>query len=326
MRIDPATSAVLRKQFVFIVGAPRSGTSWLHGMVSAHPDVASMRSELTLFSKYLAPADRFFGRESGHLQRGDREQGLPLLFTPEEFDQGLRVIVDRVYERVLARNPEASHILDKHPHYALHLPLIERLLPHARVLHIIRDGRDVAVSTMRTKRLIGHGQGDIEGASRVWHACITKAREHGRRMGPQRYLEVRYEELMADTTGGLKAVMAFCGLTVDDDRLRTIADEHAIERNMVSRGDPALQRRGDVPAWAGGLTLQERYLMDRYVGGLLADLGYGPQGWWKVKQDDGLRIALWRAKRWVKDLSCALYRAATRPLATPLSAVDGKDA
>jgi hypothetical protein len=260
-------------------------------MLSAHAMVASVEPELTLFSKYLAPGVDHFKRETYHRDRGDWQQGLPILYTQEEFDGALRAIVGDVYGRVLATKPDASHIIDKHPHYARTVDLIDHLLPDSKFVHIIRDGRDVAVSTMSTHRRLGHGQGDIYNASRIWNECIAQARASGSKLGPDRYLEVRYEDLMADPVGQLFPVFRFCGLPVTAEEVVRITEEYNIERKQLSKGEP--RTAGVAEAWRRKLDIKQRYLMDRYVGHLLIELGYALPGWWANDRAEALRMLFW---------------------------------
>lgn len=268
---------------VFVVGAPRSGTTWLHRMVAAHPRVASIEGELTIFSRYLAPAKKSFDREYGHMVRGEWSQGLPLLFSPAEFDAGLREIVESIYSRVLARFPDATHLLDKHPDYCHHLQLIERLVPDARFIHIIRDGREVAVSMISAKRRLGYGAGEVEAASREWRSSVQDARVFGETIG-SRYLEVRYEDLVKGTTSVLDRVYRHVGLEMSEEELARIAEEHHISRKQVSRGDMTLNDLRSEPdaIWRSRLGLKERYIMNRIAGPLLMELGYARSGWWAL--------------------------------------------
>lgn len=303
------------KQFVFIVGAPRSGTSWLHKMLAAHPQVAAIPQEMTLFSKYLAPADKHYREESMHLERGDWRQGLPLLFDAVEFEAGLHKVVDTVYGRILDTKPAATHLIDKHPHYAGHLALIDRLLPTCKVIHIIRDGRDMAVSTMRTKRLKGHGQADVEGAARVWSGRIRQARAYGAKLGPERFLELRYEELLADTEGGLAQVLGFINLDTDPKLVQRIAQEHDMDVRIVSGGDSTLNavRRTPDAIWRSKLMLHERYLMEHIAGDLLAELGYAQRDWWVLRWSDRPRLAWWLMRTRLRLMRKAIAGALSYP-------------
>ena len=284
---------VLSKQLVIIVGAPRSCTTWLHRMIGAHPAVAALPQELTLFSKYLAPAVRHFSEEAAHRDAGRWEQGLPMLFSEAEFEGGLRSVVEAVYARVLARNPSATHILDKHPHYAGHLPLIGRLLPGCKVLHIIRDGREAASSSMSTKRRIGFGEAAISGAARTWRDRVRKARQDGPALGEGRYLELRFEELKREPASGLESVMSFCGVPASHAEVERIAEEFSMARKPLSRTEKRVDE-GDGPPVA--MDLRQRYVMDRIAGDLLRELGYAREGWWAQGPADRARAYIWRLR------------------------------
>lgn len=305
----------LDRQFVFIVGAPRSGTTWLHQMLAEHPAVAALPEEMTLFSKYLAPAAHAYAEESERLRNGAWRQGLPLLVDEEEFRQALLLVVERVYARVVARKPGAEVVLDKHPHYAAHLPFISHLLPDCKVIHIIRDGRDVAVSTMRTKRLVGHGQGTIEGAAQVWVNRVRQAQRFGEEAGSHRYLEMRYEDLLADTRDGVARVLAFIGTSEAPGYLDHVVDAFHVEKRMVSRGDRDLNALRGVSGaiWERKLVLHERFLFDRLAGSLLSELGYAREGWWKLRWSDGLRLQLWLLRQRVALLRAGIASAIRYP-------------
>jgi hypothetical protein len=285
--------SVLEKPFVFVIGAPRSGTSWLHQMLAAHPQVAAMGSEeLTVFSRYLAPWASNFELETRNRDEGKWAQGLPCLFSAAEFEQQMRAFVDHVYTRLQARNPDATHLLDKHPNYSNHLPLIDRLLPQSRVLHIIRDGREVAVSMMSVRKRIGHSPGEVRGAAQEWHRCIRGAQAYASTLGPARYLEVRYEDLQQNTAVRLREIMAFCDLPASDELVERIAKEHNINVRQVSTGDASLNALRGQPGriWQEKMSARERWIFDRMAGNLLHELGYAQPGWWALSSADRLRL------------------------------------
>ncbi|MBK7248361.1 MAG: sulfotransferase [Flavobacteriales bacterium] len=286
------------KQFLFVVGAPRSGTTWLHHMLAEHPDVASMEPELTVFS-YLHLWEQRFQREKTRQEQGLWRQGAPLLYTEDEFYRGLRAIALDAYERLLKQGPAATHVLDKHPSYALHLPLINRLFPHCRVLHIIRDGREVAVSMMSAKKRIGFGFGEIRGASRNWATHVRAGMAGGDLLGPERYLEVRYEDLVARPGPVLQQVFRFAGLQLKDEDISRIARENALSKMQVSGGDTSLNALRKIPGaiWRTKLNLEERWTMDRMVGDLLQELGHARPGWWAFHPGHKARMALYPAMR-----------------------------
>src|SRR5215471_21624711 len=99
------------KQLIYIIGSPRSGTTWLQAMIGAHPSVCTT-VELTLFSKYTAPWIASWNEESANIKAGRWHQGIPFLWSEDEFYSFLTEFLDRVYAKVLAGKPEATHILD----------------------------------------------------------------------------------------------------------------------------------------------------------------------------------------------------------------------
>ncbi len=301
------TNALDQKQFVFVIGAPRSGTTWLHRMLADHPDVASLQDELTLFSSYLAPVEDRYNLEAEQLEKGNWSQGLPLLFSRDEFHQALRTLMVQVYGRVLDRNPQASHLMDKHPGYSLVIPLIDRFLPGSRFIHIIRDGREVALSMVRANQQAGFGANNLRSAAKEWVRHVEAAQEMGRVLGPTRYAEVRYESLMADPEPGLRDLFAFAGLVIAPDQVERIANEHKITTKQVSWGDASLNKLRNTPGaiWRAQMKLSDRQLFDVHAGTLLRTLGYAEPGWWADRSGDRLRLALLRAKQ---RMGLTLYR------------------
>lgn len=291
-------SPISDKQFIFVVGAPRSGTTWLHHMLAEHPDAIGLNEELTVFT-YLHHLDHRFQSEKFHLDQGHWRQGAPLIYTEEEFYLKLRTIALDAYERVLRRKPEATHVLDKHPAYALRLPLVNRLFPNCRVIHIIRDGREVAVSMMSAKRRIGFGEGEIRGATRDWVQHIRGARASANELGKERYMEVRYEDLMKQPERILKEIYQFAGLSFPDHEVARIARENNIKTKQVSGGDTSLNSLRATPGaiWKTKLSLEERWAMERMAGDLLQELGYSQSDWWAVKKSDKIRMALFPVLR-----------------------------
>lgn len=279
--------------FIFVIGAPRSGTSWLHQMLAAHPAIAGLgATELTVFSRYLAPWVYNFEVEKRENAAGKWSQGLPVLLSDAEFEAHMRSLVDAVYTRLHERTPGATHLIDKHPNYSNHLAIIDRLLPQSRFIHIIRDGREVAVSMMSARRRVGHSPGEVRSAAREWHRCVTNARAYASRLGQDRYLEVRYEDLMKNTAAELRRAFDHCGIAVDDRFLADLARDNEISVKQVSGGDKSLNalRSTAGAIWQQKLSTSERWIFDRIAGGLLRRLGYAEHGWWALGLADRARM------------------------------------
>jgi hypothetical protein len=108
---------------------------------------------------------------------------------------------------------------DKTPMYMSRLGLLERLFPGARYVHVVRDGRDAARSFLEMPAGLvteswAHPH-DVAGFACQWRTEVRAARALGRRVGPGRYHELRYEELAADPEATLRAVSGFARLDFD---------------------------------------------------------------------------------------------------------------
>ncbi len=316
-RPDGSNVSTLDKQFLFVIGAPRSGTSWLHQMLAEHPAVAAMaEEELTIFSRYVQIWAHNYEEEAKNIAAGRWRQGLPCVWEAQEFEAWMTRFVEDVYSRVHARRPGATHILDKHPNYSNHLPMIDRFLPGSRFIHIIRDGREVAVSMMSVRRRVGHSPGEVRGAAHEWHRCVTNARAAGAALGPARYMEVRYEELRTATGPLIDRIFRFCGLAPDAELIQRLIAGHDINVRQVSSGDASLNDLRAKPGaiWKEKLGTAERYIFDRMAGALLKDLGYAQHGWWALNAADRVRMLPYGMAVRAKRSAAALARIWSTPV------------
>lgn len=310
---------VLDKELLVIVGAPKSGTTWLQIMIGAHPLVCTT-VELTLYSRYTAPWIKAWNQEAANISEGRWHQGLPFLWTQDEFYGFLREFLGKVYERVLTIKPQATHVLDKHPGYSAYVEDIKGLVPNARFIHMIRDGRDVAVSMIAAKAQIGYGARTIEEGAAAWRYHVEQARKA--RQYRDQYLEVRYEDLSTAGVDTLKSVFDFCGLQSSVEEIASIVEVHQFERmkarrqhaNSRAQTHEAFYRKGKVGSWQEELGPIERYAFDRIAGNLLLELGYARDGWWAESRSQKLMLPL------VAAVSTGLRRGqrASRALLAPL--------
>jgi len=261
-------------QFIFIIGAPRSGTTWLHAMIATHPGVvATPEVEQTFFSNYLAPIVKSWEAELYHIKRGAWVQGLPYLWTEEEFGSFVQYFFEKVYVKMLEKKPDAGIIIDKHPEYSHHVKLIKRFVPNAKFIHIVRDGRNTVVSMMSAAKRIGFGEKEIKGAASSWVRHIENARKASL-CTDSCYLEVKYEDMVRDKKGILAKIVNFCGLEWSDNLV--------FDNKEYSSPNPDISstERQNGFAWVSQLTVKQKYIFDQVAGKLLIDLGYEKNRSW----------------------------------------------
>jgi hypothetical protein len=104
---------------------------------------------------------------------------------------------------------------DKTPQYVSAMTEVASVLPEARFVHLIRDGREVARSVMD----LSWGPSDAASAARLWAEVISTGRVQAKAL-PGRYLEARYERLVADPEQVLQEICEFIELRFDPAMLR----------------------------------------------------------------------------------------------------------
>jgi len=237
MTVQRITNPVL-----FVVGCPRSGTTLLQRMLDHHPQLAVANDTHFIPRALLKAAPQ-------HLARAIEGNEIPL---DDALIEGLlgyhrfpRLGVDVDEARALARESStysgwieriySSFAVnhgkvfggEKTPDYVRHLPLLQGLFPRARFLHIIRDGRDVALSTLEwagPKK--GPGRWDLweteplAASALWWRWQVQKGRADSQRLAPGNYAEVCYEDLVRDPEGQLRWISAFLALPYSDWMVR----------------------------------------------------------------------------------------------------------
>lgn len=291
---------------VIVLGAPRSGTTWLQRLLGAHEAVATTQ-ETELLNGYVgSAADRWRDELvlDDELWANRRHKGLPAVLTTEEFHELLLHVVRYVYDKVAGLKPGASVVLDKNPGYATHAGLIASLLPEARFLHMLRDGRDAATSLMAAGRSWGSEWAPkrVEYAAERWRDRVRAVQNAG--IQSDRYLEVRYEDLLADGPGVLHRSLEFCGVPETLDacralysrfeigRLRDANDSEPVPESLLWSGE-VRRRLGAAPAepkgfygeggggkWRSAWTARDRWAFARTAGDLLVALGYERDDSW----------------------------------------------
>jgi len=289
---------------LLILGVRRSGTTLLRVMLDRHSQLAVPDES------YFVPqlADR-------HLRRIDPDNfvdDLRRLDTLAEWN----VPLDKVRARLRAGMPVGEAIAtvyavyaeeqgktrwgDKTPMYMQNLRLLERLFPDARFVHLIRDGRDAALSFLAMPRGIVtetwmHPRTPADFAAQ-WRMEVGAARRLGGRVGP-RYLEVRYEDLVADVEAVLRRICEFAGLDYEPAMANYAG-------NVDVSAKPHQQRLMQPPTkgvrdWRTQMRPDDVALFEHVAGDMLRELGYetshAPDVAGRVKLASyGARALAWR--------------------------------
>jgi Sulfotransferase family len=248
------SGATERAPAPFIVGVPRSGTTMLRLMLDAHPELA-IPPETYFVTNLIEAADGGAGPEQlanvlvGHRRWGDLgicEAALRSRLTALGRPDGGDAI--RVAFGLYAEGRGKPRWGDKTPAYLTNIAEIGAAVPEARFVHLIRDGRDVALSILRMPEADRPMRNpDTVGlVATRWSRRIGRARRQA--AGLPHYLEVRYEELVADPESALRHVCEF----VELDYLPELLDYHADAGERLDEMSRDLEARGDLPPQGAG--------------------------------------------------------------------------
>lgn len=265
---------------LLVLGVRRSGTTLLRVMLDRHsalavPDESYFVPQLARRHRGTVDVAAFTDdlRRIGRL----RDWGLTADDVAPLLRAGMTAgeAIGAVFEAYAAREGK-SRWGDKTPLYMQYLPLLERLFPDALYVHLIRDGRDAALSHLAVPEGImtagwAHPR-DARGFACLWRAEVRAARAVGARIEPRRYLELRYEELVSRPAEELERICAFAGLEYEPEMLGYVG-------NVDLTDKPHQQRLAQPPTpgmrdWRTEMGADDERGFEQVAGDLLAELGY----------------------------------------------------
>jgi hypothetical protein len=267
-----ASTTTAGEGFVFVLGTGRCGSTVVQELMARHRDVGFVSNVDTLLGPfnpkgryngavYRAVPGDYWRRDTAYLKHLRFTLGERMHFGPSEgyrllsrqiapmFSNPFRDLTEedvtpRLERRFRAFFDERKRAQDK-PVFLHKLTgwprarFIHRIMPDARFIHVVRDGRAVANSLMQRPWWKGHlgpeawgfgplspddrraweatGRSFVALAGLEWKILVNAFRDAASTIGGERWLEVRYEDLVTDPRGRFPQLLAFAGLRWDDD-------------------------------------------------------------------------------------------------------------
>ena len=209
---------------IFVLGMPRSGTTLTEQILASHPKVYGA-GELGVVSRVTRLTGRVVGAR------------VPYPFTVPRMTKGQVRDAGRYYlDRIAEIEDQSDHVVDKLPHNFDHIGLIALMLPNAKIVHLQRDPRDVAVSNYFQN--FGAKQGLMGFAfdlANIGHMLNDHDRimAHWHELFPGRIYELSYEALVRDPETAIAKLLEACGLPWDDRVMRFYETQRPVKTASV---------------------------------------------------------------------------------------------
>ena len=275
-----ALSKVFDKKHFFVVGLTRPGTAWLQHAINAHPD-ACCKGEghftnalFPLLGKALAQYNQHMLDDQARMEAagiGTANSAPPAAYSNDEVRFLMATAAAMTMNR-WAGAEDVSCIGEKTPEHALNLAGLTEVFPDAYIVHVIRDGRDEAVSVYDYNiRVNADGFSKrfpdfatfAEFFAGNWNKAVGAARYFGRSHG-QKYMEIRSEDLHSEASGDLERLCRFLDL---DDSSDVVA-------HLLEAGRKAALPDGVINQWQDRFDEKTKTAFNRQAGELLKLLDY----------------------------------------------------
>lgn len=270
---------------LFMFGFERSGTTLLSMMMGAHPEVAVPFSVTGLWYRFESRLAEYENlRSPSQVERlvDDLlgEHRIKLWDAEIDRQDVLRDLGSMSYADVVRRFHECYAVAKRKPFWAsmdiatlYDMDRANAWFPGARFLHIVRDGRDVALSH----------KGYVYGASNVlecaenWDRDVRANLKMGAMLDADRYLRIRYEDLILTSEATLKRICEFAGVPYSDAMLDypgSVSERIPEDRRFlwpdISKGPQA----GNVYRWRTRMSATDKEIFEQTAGGLLKMFDY----------------------------------------------------
>jgi LPS sulfotransferase NodH len=290
-----------KRRPVFVMGCHRSGTNLLYDTLLSAGGFAVYRGYLPVyeilvprFGSLENPRNRQRIVDTWMRSKGFRRAGLAaeeisseLMAKGRNAGDFIRIVMDKIAQ---SQGVERWALYD--PDSVLHVARIRKDISYPLFIHIIRDGRDIALSLMKMEGFrpfpwSRHPRTLLETAL-YWEWMVHQGRQHGRQI-PDDYIEIHYEELVTQPRAVLARLGDFLDHNLDYERIQSTGLGRLRESNSSFRADEK-EIKNPVNRWRDKLSHQQVAQLEAVIGPSLEEFGY------PLTVDAGQRRAGFRLK------------------------------
>ena len=269
------------------MGCHRSGTNLLYDMLLSAGGFAIYRGYLPIYKTLIPRFGSMSSRENRKKiievwlrSKGFRRTGLDPEKTSSAILDNCRTGADfiRTVMDDVARTQGAQRWAVYDPDNVLHMERVKADLPNALFVHIIRDGRDIALSLKKMGGFTPLPWDRSQTRSLVatalyWEWMVGKGRQHGRNLGDD-YLEIHFEDLIQNPRETLNRLGVFIDHDLDFDRIRNAGLGSLSETNSSFREEGNTEKIKPIGRWKERLSRDDVAAIEGTVGSCLEENGY----------------------------------------------------
>lgn len=231
-------AALTGNNLLFLVGCPRSGTTWLQRLLASQDSIKTGQ-ESRVF-EYIGSQFRNWQQDINSAIYGRGGRGMACYLNEEEFVSIQKKHLSLLLAFMLKDLRPGQIFLEKTPAHAEFVPEIVRLLPEARIIHLVRDPRDVTASLLAAAASWGNRWAPHRAsqAIRLWWRHVNGVELAASLLAPDRFLEIRYEDLHRNPSSILAEISRFLKLPWTDSAIALAIKANSVEELRMGKGTP----------------------------------------------------------------------------------------
>jgi hypothetical protein len=259
------------KELCFLVGTPRSGTTWFQRLLQTHPKICGGGRESGFFNIFGPPL-----RAAINLSEKSKGQDGPLAYTDiNSFENLFRALWNEIFAKLYRSDPDSTVHLEKSPGHVFELETIVRLFPNARFIVLMRDSRAVTSSLVHA----GHGWGQYwapksyKEAAGLWYAYMNAVTQWRTAHPEHPCLVMRYEDAVKEPHGAVCRALEFLAVDSDARVVERMFEDY--ERNETRWDDPpGFNRKRGIHGWQEDMPWYGKLVTWRYTRKMMRKFGY----------------------------------------------------
>jgi len=294
---------------IFIVGCPRSGTTILAAILNAHPEIATATE--THFFNYISQEKKYDWKNftEKHFELFLDESRIVDFFTlskisKEDLRLKFRALklsskpehnkkeVFNILINALVQKKEKQLFCEKTPQHLQNVDEIMKLYPQAKIIHLIRDGRDTVNSLMK----MPWRPDGLLNNSRFWQTYIKLGQRLENKLDKENFLTVKYEDLLRQPQDIIKSICGFISVEFTDSMITRDSKEAQGSENIFSDWESSWKHKSleeidstRIGAWEKELDVEDQRILNWHQAKVLKTLGYETE---KVKLEFNTQVKL----------------------------------